>query len=87
MNRWANGDSLVIILTVVGTSQEAPASLGGGSRSLICKYYLRSANIIFYMQIIVFWDIFIYLVGLIGENYKSPELENSELHNSKIGES
>jgi len=35
-NRWANGDSLVVMLALAGTSQEAPTSkhsVGGGSMS------------------------------------------------------
>jgi len=32
---WTNGDSLVIISALADTSQEAPASIGGGSMSHI----------------------------------------------------
>jgi len=46
-NHWTNGDSLIIILAIAGTSQKAPASSSGGSTSQRNPYY-SEADMIFY---------------------------------------
>jgi len=63
MNRWANGDSLVIILTLVGTSQEAPTSLGGGSTSL-GNYFIAALQAI--VVIVALFDAYLYRKPYLG---------------------